>query len=196
MDPTRILELAPPELAAYFRRLLKDHADAEESLTASLFAAIERESLPPSVISVWLSIARSPSGLLQALTQEFSVSIRQFAIKRFFKLLRRKQWLETWDGVGGTPGLLTLLKDFSVLEVNMCLVRFSRWQTAHDRTEKQAKVTELLQGLLPYLYPDAPSQTSDERLFKGKYQLLLPRCSLVFVDGILRNGGPLLSDTV
>src|SRR6266536_1679828 len=185
IDNSSLRQLAPPELAIYFCRLSKYHP--EESISTHLFSAVERQSLPPTVLSVWLSIARTPATLLEALAQVFSVQTRRIAIKRLFKLLRESRWRETWEGLGGTPGLLSLLKGFSVLEVKFCLNLLPRCLNGPERTEKQTKVTELLRGLLPSIYPDAPFKNSDERPLLRHYQLLLPGCNSEFVDEILRD---------
>lgn len=160
VDNAKLQQLAPPELAVYFRELLKD--GSEDSISAHLFSAVERQSLSPTIISVWLSIARTPATLLEALTQEFSVHTRRIAIKRLFKLLRGSQWRENWEGVGGTRGLLSLLKSFSVLDIKMCLLLLPKTLNGPDRTEKQANVTELLRGLLSMYFPGAQFKTSDD----------------------------------
>jgi hypothetical protein len=185
VDNSSLRELAPPELALFLCRLIKDHP--EESISAHLFSAVERQSLPPTLLSVWLSIARTPATLLEALTQEFSVHTRRIAIKRFFKLLRTGRWRETWDGVGGAPGLLTLLEGFSISEVKFCLNLFTRCLNGPDRTEKQTKVSEFLRILLPMIHHDARFKTSDERPLLRHYQLLLPGSNPEFVDETLRD---------
>ncbi|PVH81541.1 hypothetical protein DL98DRAFT_531174 [Cadophora sp. DSE1049] len=172
MDYSHARKLAPPELATYFRGLLSGDSSTDQSTTKSIFAAVERELLPPNIVSVWLSIEKSPAA---ASTHSAILSLHPE---------------ETWDGVGGMPGILALLKEFSVLEVNMCLARFSRWQNGPDRIEKQAKVTELLQSLLPSNYPEAPFQSSEERPFRESYGSLLPGCTSKFVENMIHNSGP------
>ncbi|KAH7391216.1 hypothetical protein BKA64DRAFT_710121 [Cadophora sp. MPI-SDFR-AT-0126] len=175
MDYLHASKLAPPELATYFRELLSDDPSTDQFTTKSILAAVEQELLAPSVVSIWLSIEKSPKTLLQALTQQFSVSIRRDAIKRFFSMLRGKQWQEMWEGIGGTPGVLALLKEFQgVLGFGI----------------KLAKVTELLQCLLPSNYPEVPFQSSEERPFRESYGYLLPGCTSVFVKDVIYNGEP------
>lgn len=196
MDMTNLRELSAHKLALYFRDTLKEHPTAEASITAFLLTAVQRQSISPRVISAWLSVAQTPATLLQALEQEFSVQTRVLAIKHFFKLLRRKQWLQTWEGVGGTSGLMKMLQKFSVAEVDLCLVRFPRWLNGPAKTEKEARVTELLRGLLPDRFPDASRQTADERPLEKRYQRLVPGCDEDFVREIVHNGGPLLSERI
>lgn len=195
VDNSKLRELPPSEVASYLRRLMKDQP--EKSISDHIFAAVERQSLPPTALAVWISVAGTPATLLEALTQEFSVCTRRCAIKRLCKLLHRSRWRETWEGIGGIPGLLSLLKGFSVSDVKLCLLLLPRTVNGPDRAEKQTNMTELLKGLLPMFYPDTHFKTLDERPLFRYYQALFPGCNTKFVDGVLRDtGNPLLSDGI
>jgi hypothetical protein len=181
-----ILRESPPkELAIHLRQLLGKFP--EQDISTYLFSAAEAESLPPTVLLVWLSISRSPATVLQALKQEYSILVRSAAIKRFKKDLRGKKWSETWEAVGSTSGLLSLLSQFSVLEVKLFASRIHRGIKGPDVQEKRAKITELLHGLLPLIYPESYFKTSDERPLIYEYSRLVPGCSTGFVDELLRH---------
>jgi hypothetical protein len=177
-------ESPPKELAIHLRKLLGQFP--EQEISTHLLSAVEVESLPPTVLLVWLSISRSPATTLQALKQEFSILVRSVAIKRFKKDLRGKTWRETWDGVGGTSGLLSLLSQFSVLDIKLFASRMHRGLKGPDVQEKRAKITELLHGLLPLIYPQSIFKSSDERPLVYEYSRLVPGCSTGFVDELLR----------
>ena len=179
-------ESPPNELAIHLRQLLREFP--EQEISTHLFSAVEFESLPPTVLLVWLSISRSPATVLQALKQEYSILVRSTAIKRFKKDLRGKKWRETWEGVGSTSGLLSLLSRFSVLEVKLFASRIHSVIRGPDVQEKRAKITELLRGLLPLIYPGSPFKSPDERPLQYEYSRLVPGCSTNFIDELLCDG--------
>ena len=191
LDNLLLRQSDPRALVSYLRRILTEQP--EDKISEHLFAAVERESLPPTVLTIWLCVSRLPATLLYALKQEFSVFVRSIAIKQFVKSLRGKGWMDTWNGVGGTPGLLSLLSDFSVSEVKLLLTRIPRCLNGPHIEKKRARITELLQGLLPLIYQNLPFKSSDERPLVGIYSSLVPACSSQFVDELLRDGtSPLL----
>jgi hypothetical protein len=166
----------------------------EDQILAHLFAAVKQESLLPTVLSIWLSTSRSPVTLLHALEQEFSVLVCSSAIKHFPKLLRRKRWMETWNGVCGTPGLLSLFNQFSVWEVKRFLTRIPA--VSMTRALKKGE-RESLSSFMAF-FPSSTQTTlksSDERPPVDLYSSLVPTCSSKFVDELLRNApSPLLSN--
>jgi len=179
-----LLQSEPKALASYLRELLEYHE--ERDISKFLFSAVEKESLPPTIFSIWLNITASTTTLFSALKQDFSIYIRYAAIKRFKQLIRRRNWAQAWNGIGGTQGILTLLSTFSVHEVKKFISSFPRQLNSPENAEQREKVTELLQGLYPSIYHDSPFKTLDERPLANTYSILVPGCTSKFVDGVLR----------
>ncbi|EHL00352.1 putative DNA-binding protein HEXBP [Glarea lozoyensis 74030] len=82
-------------------------------ITDELFTAAKTDLIPPTVVDAWLSIAsKSGNTIALALQQDFSVNLRSTAIKRFAKQLRGdRYWTQNWTTLGGTQGVLDLLKE-------------------------------------------------------------------------------------
>ena len=115
LDTRRIRSATPAELRDYYSQILKDAPIGE--VTTQLLQVVERGSIPPITFAPWLGVAKSPSVIREALTQNVSVLIRKFAIKQLRKALCSSRWKETWEGIGGTAGVLDIFADLSVLEV-------------------------------------------------------------------------------
>lgn len=179
-----LLQSQPEALVIYLRELLKYHEELDISIF--LFSAVEAESLPPTIFSTWLTISTSISTLLRAFKQDFSIYIRYSAIKRFKKLVRHRNWEQVWNGIGGTAGILQLLSKFSVAEVQTFISSLPRQLNSSENAEQRVKITELLQGLLPSLYPNSSFKTSDERPLTNTYSKLVPGCTSKFVDAVLK----------
>jgi len=179
-----LLQSQSKSLALYLCELLQHHDEHE--ISRYLFSAVENESLPPSTFSIWMNISTSTSTLLRALEQDFSIHIRYAAMKRFKKLVRHRDWIQVWNGLGGTLGILKLLSQFSVKEVQRFISCLPRQLDRPENAEQRGKMTELLQGLLPSIYPSSPFKTSDERPLTSIYSMLVPGCTSEFVDGVLQ----------
>jgi len=187
-----LLQSQPTDLALYLRELLDNYKECD--ISTFLFSAVENESLPPTIFSLWLSISSSTSTLLRALEQDFSVYVRYVAMKRFKKLVRRRDWTQVWNGVGGTLGILTLLSKFSVIEVQTFIRSLPQQLNKPENTEQREKVTELLKALLPSTDLESKFRTLDERPFTNTYSLLIPGCTSKFVEEELRKeNNPLIN---
>jgi hypothetical protein len=157
---TRLLRtLTPANLASHLLGLLKKNPASEGHISSELFRLAEAEALSPKVLSIWLSISKSPNTLLRALQQEFSISIRLIGIKNLAKSWRTDHWKELWDGIGGTAGFASLFAQFSVVQVKVFLYHMGRCIRGADIEAKAEAFTELLGRLL--LDPD--NTTVDER---------------------------------
>ncbi|MCJ1374151.1 hypothetical protein MMC20_005383 [Loxospora ochrophaea] len=167
--------------------------DSVKSVTDYLLDAVEHEALPPDVFAIWLTARKSPTPLADALKQLHSKHIRAAAMVQFGKALRSPSWETSWNEVGGTDGLLLLLAHLSVFEVKaLCkaIGRSAKWLNANDFT-KQQRITELLKGLLPRIYPENLHKTTDERPLVHYYAQITPACTSEFVyEILLRNGFP------
>jgi hypothetical protein len=152
----------PPskELATHFLTLLRSHD--EWQIASELFRLAEIEAIPPRTIAVWLGVSKSPKSIWFALQQESSVSIRIFAMKAFAKALHGDDWERFWDGVHGTAGILELLAQFSVHEVNSFFACLRKYTKTVDSVKGRA-MSELVQAINPTQFPNAKIKISDER---------------------------------
>ncbi|KAF2434473.1 hypothetical protein EJ08DRAFT_693509 [Tothia fuscella] len=179
------------EMALYFLQCLKTSSD--QDITTSLFRLAEQEAISPVVVHIWLCVSKSPQTLQVGLRHKNSVSIRTTAIKRLAKLWASKSWERVWEGLGGTPGWLSLLATFSVLEVQIFVREMRRvCRRGPDIQQRGEKISCLLKGLLPSFYTDADHKTSDERpvidgFGHSLYAPLLPACDSAFVDEVLQS---------
>jgi hypothetical protein len=190
LDYNVIRGLTPPELTSHFSRLLGQYPNSEQEISTQLLHLVEREAFPPTVFIAWLYIANSSKTVLQALKQEFSIYIRALAINRLARVLQSKGWRQVWDEVGGTAWFLSLLAQFSAAHVEKFLVRMSRRIKGPKDEERGERIAELLQSLLPSVFPDASLKTSDERRFidgsgYSLYANLLPACDSEFISTVI-----------
>ena len=170
LDNAIIRQLEPPGLALYFRRVLTTTSEA--AVSGHLLEAVKYGSVTPVVFCIWLTIAKSPSSLSDALTQEHSLIVRRVAIKQFGKELKGNRWRTILDELGGTPGLLSLIAQFSVVEVQLFVKTVARYVKGVEVDEKRERVEELLRGLLPRLFPDTPHKSPDGRPLTKHYAYL------------------------
>ena len=182
-------DLQPRELAYEFRQLLADYS--ENTVSAQLLANIGEGSVPPSVVGVWLSVSKSPVALADAL-QSHSILARRYAILSIGKALRKPQWRNVWNYLGGTEGLLSIFAELSVQEVKLLAKVIGRCSKGQKDEEKQQRVTELLRSLLGSLYPDAPYKIHDERPLHSHYAKIVPACSSDFIVALLCQESSLL----
>jgi hypothetical protein len=187
LDTNLIRRLTPARLTSHFNSLLSLHPGAEADVTSQLLQLVEREAIASTVFVVWLYQTKSPKTLLAALDQDFSVHIRTRGINQLTNLLRTKRWRNIWDGIGGTARLLSLLAQFSAAHVEQFMSRMGRGVNGRVDEERGRMIAELLQGLLPLLFPEVVLKTVDERRFtdgsgKSLYAVLLPMCDSHFVN--------------
>lgn len=192
LNPSRLRNLHPRDLALEFRQLLLSYSD--NSISAQLLAGLDEGSVPAPLVCIWLSVSKSPVVLADALFQSHSVLVRRYAIKRIGEALRKPQWRNIWDYLGGVEGLLSVFAHLSVQDVKLLARAIGRCSNGQRDGEKQREVTELLCGLLGSLYPDTLYKTHDERPLRCHYAKLVPACRPDFICAILgQNTGPLLS---
>ena len=183
LNLTSLRDLHPRQLAQQFRQLLAK--SSENTISAQLLAEVDGGSLPATVVSVWLSVCKTPVAVADALLQSHSILARRFAIVRLGKALRNPQWRNLWDHLGGTEGLLSLFAELSVQDVKLLAKAIGRYSKSQKDEEKQQQVTELLRGLLGSLYPSTPYKTQDERPLQCHYANIVPACSPEFVRELL-----------
>ena len=191
LNLTLLRDLQPGQVAQELRQLLVKHSD--NSISTTILANVEQGSVPATVVSLWLSISKSPVALADALLQDHSVLARRFAILRFGKTLRSPQWRNIWNHLGGAEGLLSIFAEFSVEDVKLLAKAIGRCNKGQKDQEKQEQVTKLLYGLLPSLHPTAPYRSRDERPLHCHYAKMVPACSPDFIRTLLsQQSNPLL----
>ena len=178
------------QVAKHLRSVQQSSSDDE--ITRELIELISSESIAPAAFGQWLDIAQSPGTILAALAQHDSLKVRRLAIKKMGRLLSSPSWLSTWDALGGVQGLLGLLSDFSVHEVkHACKAFVCSVKTNSDKAVAEAKrkrYTELVQELLPHLFPDEANRlhaNTDDRQLQAIYQRLIPLCTSEVVSTLL-----------
>ncbi|KAG9186062.1 hypothetical protein G6011_02618 [Alternaria panax] len=186
LDTRRIRSSTPAELRDYYSQTLKDAPVGE--ITTQLLQAVERGSIPPITFAPWLGVAKSPSVIREALTQNVSVLIRKYAIKQLRKALCSSRWRETWEGIGGTTGLLDIFADLSVVEVRSACTAIGSCGRGADLVQKRELFTQFFKALHPDRFPDAPHETKDRRALGRFYANLIPACSADLVGEAVGSG--------
>ncbi|KAF1938746.1 hypothetical protein EJ02DRAFT_473066 [Clathrospora elynae] len=186
LDTRRIRTSTPAELRDYYNELLKN--TTIESITAQLLQAIEIGSIPPLTFAPWLGVSKSPATIRGALRQNKSVLVRKIAIKQLRNALSPSAWKTTWDGIGGTAGLLEIFADLSVLEVREACKAIGRYGKCKEMVEKRRCVTEFFKGLHPDDFPDTSYKTTDRRALSRYYRLIIPMCSEGLIDQAVADG--------
>jgi hypothetical protein len=177
------------ELAVHFQSLLKVYP--EQEILTHLLDLFQKESISPKILEVWLGIAKSPKTILVGLKQDFSVYFRRCAIKRFSRCWSGKRWKEFWDAIGGIPGILSLLEQFSVEEVSNFMSEMSKHTNGAERREI---MTQLHQSLQPSRYPDAVYKNADERPIYWVFNLF-PACDEEYIkNNFVSEDGEILAD--
>ena len=186
MDTSTLLLMQPRELALHLRHTSKEQS--AKRVSSDLLKAIELEALPPTVFDTFLTSVEWPCPLRDALWQRYSKHVRYAAIRRFGKALKGIEWLDAWQEVGGTEGLLDLFSHLSVLEVKeLCLVigLCPGRPVVKNHTERQCRVTELIQCLMCSLYPSSPHKSKDHRPLNHHYARMVPACTSDFVESLI-----------
>ncbi|KAF3904929.1 hypothetical protein ABW20_dc0109037 [Dactylellina cionopaga] len=183
LDLKAIRSYTAREAAQYLRNAVA--RSSEEDITQQLISAVECGSIPPSIFAIWLPASQTSIVLYQALKQETSIYIRKLALKELQRCLGSKSWKETWDGLGGTQGILNMMRNFSVSEIKGICRAIGRSTKVSDIQEKREAVTELLKELHSSFFSDLVQPNSDgpqhpagdERPLSIYYQYLVPGCT-------------------
>lgn len=186
LDTRRIRSSTSAELRDYYTQILDDVPIQE--ITTQLLSAIERGSISPLTFGPWLGVAQSPLATREALNQDKSVLVRKLGIKFLRKGLCSSRWRETWDGVGGTAGLLDIFADLSVIEVKAACNAIGRSGRGADLNAKRELFTKFFKALHPDRFPDSPHKTKDQRALGRFYRLIIPACSKELVEEAIASG--------
>lgn len=176
LDDSVIRNSEPGHLAEYFRSALSDAGS--KVVSDHLLHAIELESVPPRVCSVWLDVCHDFAPLVDSLHQPHSMLVRKIAIKCFAKRLRTNVVGEAWSAVGGTKGLLELLSGMSVTEVKLFCKTVGGIATSTSAVaERQSLMTELVLCLADTTFGQTEYKNPDCRPLLRHYSHLLPACT-------------------
>ena len=192
------LDLAPicnargKALAHLFTTLHKQKNN-DSAITDDLLDAIYHEALPPTVFGTWLLVSQSDDALVKALRQSRSCVVRKSAIQQLRSRLRRVSWKETWDKLGGTEGMIAMFAQFSVTDVKGAASAVGHCSKGHRSPAREACIEGLLRGLVPSVYTDVESKSTDRRPLLQYYARIVPACSSRFVGELLdQDSNPLL----
>ncbi|KAL8851783.1 MAG: hypothetical protein Q9221_003297 [Calogaya cf. arnoldii] len=153
--------------------------------TKLMLDAVRNESLPPVVVSTWLTVSQSDQAVAMALKQDYSCLVRKQAIVEFGRKMRRPSWESIWNTLGRIKGMLRLFADFSVFEIKQACNVLGRRNTAPTFPAQVRCVEELLQALVPFYRHSSSLQSTDERPLLHLYARLLPGCSTSFLAELL-----------
>lgn len=169
MDYNLLLRSTPSAVARHLRDLIRLHGEGHVS--DGILAAIQNELVPPTVMSTWLSVTKTPIPNISALVQTLSPTAQIFAIVRLAIFPRTHCWKEDWDGLGGTQGILGLLAKFSVDSVNKFARGVSRSYRSTRSNQKEDAIDELVKCLFPSIFPERKFANPDPRPLRSCYMV-------------------------
>ncbi|KAK6504447.1 hypothetical protein TWF506_002644 [Arthrobotrys conoides] len=181
--PEKLHLLSLKEVADQLRAALATSSHSD--ITSHILNTVESGIYPASIFKIWFCVSPIPSTILSGLSQKFSSSSRRVSIKALWKLLRSnklEKWRNTWEGIGGTLGLLKILSEASAAEVKL-LCRCISWSTrVSDPPEKREAYTELFKCLFSEKFKDAKWKNPDDRKFDDCYGLVGKACTTEFIE--------------
>lgn len=180
------------ELARLYLEYRKRWTDTE--ITNHVFEAVREETLPPTVVGIWLVVSQSDQALAEALHQDHSYLVRKFAIKELGRRMKGVSWERTWSMLGGVEGMLNLLARFSVLHVKQAAAAIGNCSKGQRKPDREHCIEELIRALVPSCYTQNTHRSADERPLLHQYARMVPACSSDFVAEILdQENNPLLA---
>ena len=126
------------DVAKYLGQLLQAHEAV--ALCEQLLADVEGEIIPPSIVTTFLTTAKSSECVKLCLLQPYSASIRVHAIDLYGKMFSDMQyWSEIWQLMGSLKGVLQYLSTVSVEEHKMFLAALAKSRNTHPGTSRRPK---------------------------------------------------------
>lgn len=168
----------PAEQSTVLKAAFAENPETSRSqLTDILISHIKEGSVSPSVIQIWLGVARSPIVAVDV-TQKCRGSLAwQYGIKSLFKYICNKAtFKQTWNSIGGAQGLVSLMAELSLKDIRaLCTAIQKTANSAPDnsplRAERQAHMSELLQLLC------SKDSNPDQRPLRSVYARIAPACT-------------------
>lgn len=166
LDCRRLRSQESRDNVDYFRQLMADHPPID--ISYSLLDALDRGSLWPSIVSIWLGVAASPPSTIFFIAQVCSQKARTAAIRRLGRDLAKAESSEILDTFGGLQTFLDLFARLPVHAVKQL--------SAVLGTPKSSKAVK------PYNWIDELFQTlveggGDRRPLINVVIRMLPLCS-------------------
>lgn len=163
---------SPQDVALHLRRITLGEQHSPDAITQQLLRVVESEALPPMVYALWTSSCPDHSATLAGLQQSHSIVVRSSAIRNFRRRFRTADCDNLWRALGGTEGIVRLLKTFSVVHVKEFCKAVARCSTSkHNTSKRQKLVTDLLQSLT------SEGQDADDRSLLDLYAKLVYTCT-------------------
>ncbi|KAK3344281.1 hypothetical protein B0T25DRAFT_322523 [Lasiosphaeria hispida] len=166
----------PAQVLQTLREAIETTGTAE--LTSQLLNAVKTGSIPPTVVSIYIPLSRDPKAILAALEQTHSTSILGFAIKHLAKVLRSESgFARTWIALGGTPGIVRLMRELSVANVDrLCRALGSTGSALAAKDMREQRMSALLDMLCQHDANNAVS-ISEPRPLRSSYKHLVSACT-------------------
>ncbi|KAK0704856.1 hypothetical protein B0H67DRAFT_649257 [Lasiosphaeris hirsuta] len=166
----------PAQVLQTLREAIENTSTAE--LTSQLLSAVETDSIPPTVLHIYIPLSRDPKAILAALEQTHSTSILGYAIKYLAKVLRSESgFASTWTALGGAPGIARLMRELSVANVDrLCRALGSTGSALAARDTREQSMSELLDLLCRHDPAEAVSNR-DPRPLRSSYKHLAGACT-------------------
>ncbi|CAG9995709.1 unnamed protein product [Clonostachys byssicola] len=177
-DIERLRAGTPAEQSTVLKAALAENLETSPSqLTDILISHVKEGSVSPSVIQIWLGVARSPIVAVDV-TQKCRGSLAwQYGVKSLFKYICNEATFKpTWNSIGGAQGLVSLMAELSLKDIRaLCTAIQKTAKSAPDnsplRAERQEHMSELLQLLC------SKDSNPDQRPLRSVYARIAPACT-------------------
>ena len=160
------------DVALHLRRITLGEQYSPDAIARQLLREVDSEVLPPMVYALWTSSCPDHSATVAGLQQSHSIVVRSSAIRNFRRRFRTVDCESLWRALGGTEGVIRLLRSFSVVHVKEFCKAVARCSTSkHATSKRQELVTDLLQTLT------SEEQDADNRSLLDLYAKMVYTCT-------------------
>ena len=160
------------DVALHLRRITLGEQYSPDAIARQLLRGVDSEVLPPMVYALWTSSCPDHSATVAGLQQSHSIVVRSSAIRNFRRRFRTVDCESLWRALGGTEGVIRLLRSFSVVHVKEFCKAVARCSTSkHATSKRQELVTDLLQTLT------SEEQDADNRSLLDLYAKMVYTCT-------------------
>ncbi|KAK8066175.1 hypothetical protein PG997_012922 [Apiospora hydei] len=190
MDPARLLGVDNDKVVPYFNEL-KQQGLSTLTIAEELLRLVKSETLPPYLLAILLSWAKSAEVLTRCLVGEEAAAsrgIRRVALRKLGYLLADPTiWEEIWEALGGTVGIVDLFARSSVEDVKVLASAISfGGRKLNKPAEQAAAAADLLRALVPTHYK-SDHQSTDKRPIQHNYARMVHACDQEFLGELLRS---------
>ncbi|KAI1824943.1 hypothetical protein F4861DRAFT_538604 [Xylaria intraflava] len=161
-------------LAEYFSNILP--SVGWRAISDHLIESVRLGALPPNVFGQWLDVCHESDAVVAAMTQTASAHGRRKGIKAFGAWLRRKDGFHSiWNSVGGVEGMLRLMADMCVNDVEYLCKMIQNSSGSLTVLESRQEAISTLFGALTGTIESIPNP--DKRPLGEAYQKMIPACA-------------------